>query len=116
MRETVAEFQAALQEGRHAALRQLLAEDFIGNDGLDRDGARGLAAGYRLRYRELGIVLGPLDVEFGDGHATVRTTAMLRGGAGRLLPDAASVYSVESGWRQQAGQWQMVSARWQPVL
>src|SRR5690606_14146813 len=63
LRGTVASLQAALEQRDAAALQQYLADDFIGNDGLDRDGARRLAAMYLLRHRDVGVTAGPLDVD-----------------------------------------------------
>ena len=116
LREAVAELQSTIEQREPAAMQQHLAEDFIGNDGLDRDGARRLAAGLLLRHRDVAIDTGPLRLELAGEHAVVRFTAMLRGGSGRLLPDAARVYEVETGWRLEDGRWQMTSARWTPAL
>ncbi|WP_238345975.1 nuclear transport factor 2 family protein [Luteimonas saliphila] len=116
LRQTVEDMQAALEKRDAAAMQQHLAEDFIGNGGLDRDGARRLAAAYLLRHRDIGISAGPLRMEMADTHAVVRFTAMLRGGSGRLLPDTARVYDVETGWRLVDGDWKLASARWTPAL
>lgn len=116
LRATVADLQAALEERDAAAMQQHLADDFIGNQGLDRDGARRMAAAYVLRHRDVGVSTGPLEVALADAHATVRFTVMLRGGSGRLLPDAAQVYDVETGWRLDDGEWKLASARWTPAL
>ncbi len=98
-----------------AALQQYLAADFIGNDGMDRDAARRMALGYRLRYRDTGVVLGPVELRMHDGHATGRSTVVLRGGSG-LLPERAGAYEVESGWRLEDGEWMLASVRWRPAL
>ena len=37
-------------------------------------------------------------------------------GSGRLLPDAARLYSVETGWRLDDGEWRLTSATWEPRL
>ncbi|MDH5833728.1 nuclear transport factor 2 family protein [Luteimonas kalidii] len=116
LRETVAQLQSAIEERDPAAMQQHLAEDFIGNDGLDRDGARRLAGAMLLRYRDLAIDAGPLQVDIDGTHAVVRFTAVLRGGSGRLLPESARVYEVETGWRLQQGDWRLTSARWTPTL
>ena len=116
LREAMASLQSALEQRDAAAMQQQLADDFIGNDGLDRDGARRLAAMYLLRHRDVGVTTGPLDVDMAAEHATVRFTAVLRGGSGRALPDAAQVYDVETGWRLEGGDWKLASARWTPAL
>jgi ketosteroid isomerase-like protein len=116
LRATVAELHAAIEEHDPAAMQQHLAEDFIGNDGLDRDGARRLAAAIRLRYRDLAIDTGPLQVDIEETSAIVRFTAALRGGSGGLLPESARIYEVETGWRRDEGEWLLTSARWTPRL
>ncbi|HRP73580.1 MAG TPA: nuclear transport factor 2 family protein [Luteimonas sp.] len=116
LRATVADMQSALEDRDAAAMQQHLAEDFVGNEGLDRDGARRLAALHFLRHRDIGVTAGPLDVQMTDTHATVRFTAMLRGGSGGALPDSARMYDVETGWRLVDGDWKLASARWAPVL
>ena len=116
LRATVSELQAAIEQHDPAAMQQHLADDFIGNDGLDREGARRLAAAMRMRYRDLAVDAGPLQVEIDGTHARVRFTAVLRGGAGRLLPESARIYEVETGWRRDGADWLLTSARWTPGL
>lgn len=116
LRGRVASLVAAIDRREPAALQQHLAPDFIGNGGLDRDGARRLAAGLVLRHRKTGVSIGPLQVELAQDHATVRTTALLRGGSGGMLPDSAQAYEVQSGWRLEDGEWMLASLRWQPML
>jgi hypothetical protein len=55
-------------------------------------------------------------VQLQPGHATARFSAALSGGSGRLLPDAAQLYDVETGWREEDGEWRLTSARWTPKL
>jgi hypothetical protein len=69
-----------------------------------------------LRYRSLGVHAGPLTVEMQPGHATVRFQAALTGGDGGVLPEAARLYDVETGWRLEDGEWRLVSVAWTPRL
>ena len=116
LRTRVESLAAAIEARDPAAMQQHLAADFIGNDGLDREAARRLAVGYVLRHRDLGVTVGPLEVEMASDHATVRCKAVLQGGSGRALPDSARIYEVESGWRMEGGEWRLASARWTPVM
>jgi hypothetical protein len=114
LRKTLGAMQQALEDRDAAKLDDLLADDFIGPDGLDRQGTRRVAAlGWR-QHRQIGVTLGALEVEMKDGHGTVRFTAALTGGSGSLLPDSAQVYDVETGWRFDEGSWRMTSASWKP--
>lgn len=115
LRERVASLQDSIERRDAADLAAVVADDFIGPGGLDRDGARRMAQASFLRYRNVGLELGPLDVEVrGDG-ATVRFTAMLRGGEG-VLPRDARIYDVRTGWRREGGDWELVNAQWEPKL
>src|SRR3546814_19063194 len=95
-------------------MAKFLAADFVGNDGLDRDGARRLAALHFLRNAEIGVTSGPLDIHLQDDHATVRTTVVLTGGSGGLLPDTGRAHAVTSGWRLEDGERRMSSIEWSP--
>lgn len=116
LRESMAGLQASLEARDAAGISEWLAEDFVGPDGLDREGARRLARMMFLRHRDVGAGLGPAEVTLQEGHATVRFTAALSGGSGRMLPDAMQVFDVETGWREDDGEWRMTSARWTPAL
>jgi len=117
LRDTVAELQQAI-DGRDAkAVEAVLADDFVGNDGLDRVAVRRLAAAIFLQHREVAVRLGALDVVLTDAdHATVTFTAAVSGGSGGLLPDSAQIYDVRTGWRLQDGDWRMTTAEWTPKL
>ena len=116
LRQSMADLEAAVEAREPGAVAGLLAEDFVGPDGMDRAGARRLAQLAFLRNRDVGLVVGPLDIAVQDGHATVRFTAALSGGTGAWLPERGSVYRVETGWRREGGDWAMTSARWERDL
>lgn len=107
--------QQAIDARDAGAVADLLAEDFVGNDGLDRRGAKQLAAGVFLRHREVGARLGPITVELrGEGEAIARFSLLATGGSGGLLPGQGQVYQVETGWRLQDGDWKLLNASWTP--
>ncbi len=109
--------QAAIDTCDAAAVEALLAEDFIGNEGLDRRGAKRLAAGLFLRYRDVGAKLGPVEVELrGETDAVARFNLLATGGAGGLLPESGQAYRVETGWRLLDGEWRLRSASWKAAL
>jgi hypothetical protein len=121
LRETVAELEAAIEARDSGAIEDVLADDFIGPDGMDRAGARRLAQLGFLRNPDVTVALGPLDMDIrgdaSDGmHATVVFTAALAGGSGRWLPDSGSVHRVETGWRLDGDAWVLASARWERDL
>ena len=112
LRETMGELQAAIEQKDAAALDEVLAEDFVGPSGLDRDGARRLAQLMFLRHGAIGANVGPVAIDMTPGHATAKFNVALTGSSGQLLPDTARLYDVTTGWREVDGQWRMTSVEW----
>ncbi len=112
LRDTIAGFEQAIEKRDSAGLRDVLSEDFIGPDGLDRDGARRMAQVLFLRNRNVGMGLGPLDVAVQGDHATVHCTAVATGSSGGLLPDSGRIYDVTTGWRREKEDWRLTSIEW----
>ena len=116
LRETMGELQAAIEKKDASALEDVLAEDFIGPGALDREGARRMAQLMFLRHGSVGANVGPVSIDMTPGHATARFNVALTGSSGQLLPDAARLYDVTTGWREVDGQWRMTSVEWQGRL
>lgn len=121
LRDTVAALQTAIEAHDVGGMKKVLADDFVGTDGLDRTGATRLAQVMFLQHRDVGASLGPLRMALSPSnaspdHATVHFTAALTGGSGNALPDAARLYEVETGWRLEGGDWRLTSATWTPQL
>lgn len=114
LRQDLSALQAGIEARDAAKLRDFLAADFIGNGGLDRDGARRLAALHFMRNDDVGVTIGPLAVTVQGDHATVQCTVLLTGGNTGLLPESSSIYEVRSGWRMEDGAWRMTSLTWTP--
>lgn len=115
LRAAIEDLQQAVEQHDGSVLQETIAEDFIGPGGLDRDGARRMAQAMFLRYRDVGVSLGPLDIELRERHATVRFTAAMTGGAG-VLPESGQLYDVQTGWRLEGDEWRLVNADWKPRL
>src|SRR3546814_4336245 len=87
LRVDIASLQAAIELPDAWEMAGFLAEDFVGNDGLYRDGAQPLAAVYFMRNASIDVTLGPLDVTKPGSHATRRSDVVLTRGTGALRPD-----------------------------
>ena len=115
VRAQVAALQAAIDARDAGDIEALLAQDFVGNEGLDRRGARQLAAAVFLRHREVAAKVGPVSVEMrGEGEAIARFSVLATGGSGGLLPEQGQVYQFETGWRLVDGEWRLLTASWTP--
>ena len=117
VRAQLAALQAAMDARDATAVRDLLATDFIGEQGLEKRGAHQLAAGLFLRYREVSAKIGPIQVEVLDpSNAIARFNLLATGGSGGLLPDSGQVFAVETGWQYIVGHWLLRNASWKPAL
>ena len=119
LRQTVSSLQAGIEARDASAIKRLLADDFIGPEGMDRTAAVRLAQLAFLQHRDVGSSLGPLQIEFfpnaeAPDHASVRFPVVLTGGSGAILPDQAQVYQVQTGWRRDGNDWLLTSATWTP--
>lgn len=114
LRRQVAALQAAVADRDAGKVADVLSADFVGNGGIDREGAKRLALLQFMRNRDVGVSLGPLDVAVQGDHATVRCSVVLTGGSGGLLPESGSVRGTTSGWRLEDGEWRMTSLAWTP--
>ena len=117
VRKQVDAMQAAIDARDAGAVHDLMAADFVGNDGMDRRAARQLAAAVFLRHRNVNAKVGPVDVELrGESDAIARFSVLATSGSGGLLPDSGQVYQVETGWRLVNGEWKLLNASWKPNL
>src|SRR5688572_31178169 len=112
LRETMSGLQAAIEARDATAVHALLADDFIGPEGLDREGARRLAQAMFLRYRGVGATIGPLDIVLQEQHAQVRFDAVVTGGSGGLLPESGQAYDVESRGRIEDVERRLLDTEW----
>jgi hypothetical protein len=117
VRQRIEALQQAVDARDAGDVADMLADDFVGNDGLDKQGARQLAVGIFLRYRDVSAKLGPATVEMrGQRDAVARFSVLATAGSGGLLPESGQVYQVETGWRLVGGEWKLRSAEWKPKL
>ena len=104
--------QTAIEAREVSSAMDFIADDFVGTGTLDREGVRNLLRLQVLRHAQLGLTLGPMQSELIGDRATVRFTAVATGGSGTLIPESARVWSVETGWRDDDGEWRLISAQW----
>jgi hypothetical protein len=117
LRASIAAIEAAVEARSAGDIVGHVAEDFTGGDGgidaLDRRQLHALLRGVLLRHRDIGVLLGPLDLTMhGADRATVKVDALVTGGAGGLLPASGRRIAIDSGWRLDDGEWRCISARW----
>jgi hypothetical protein len=113
LRHRVEAMRHAVAERDARGFMQGVAADFQGNDGIDRDALHNLLRAQILANTDIGAIVGPLDVQVDGRTARVRFDAMLTGATGGFVPDRAQAYRIDSGWREENGQWRAHYARWE---
>ena len=117
VRQQVEAMQAAIDVRDAGDVEDLLAEDFVGNEGMDRRAIRQLAAAVFLRHKAVSAKLGRVSVELrGNTDAIARFSVLATGGSGGFLPESGQLYQVETGWRLVDGEWKLLNASWTPNL
>ncbi len=115
LRGQMSALRSAIEAREWNGIDGILADDFVGNDGMGKPESRRMAAALFVRYRNVGVSIGPLQVQMhGDDRATVGFTTVATGGG--ALPESGQVYDVATGWRRDGGDWRMISAEWKPRL
>ena len=114
LRGQLSAMQQALEERRAADFMDGVAEDFAGNRGMDRAALQQAVRAQVLVNADIGLTLGPAQVELQGDRATVRFSAVASGGSGRWVPDRVQAWEIVSGWREEDGQWRLYYAEWTP--
>ena len=116
LRERIAAMQDAIAAREVSGFMEGVAGDFIGSGGIDRAALHNLVRLQVMRNASVGATLGPIEVEMQGDRAKVEFDVVLTGGSGGLLPERAQAYAIESGWREDDGEWVVFAAEWEPKL
>lgn len=114
LRDTIAAMEAAIEGNRVNDFLDGVSSEFTGNGGeYDRRSLHALLRAMALRHQRVSVVLGPLDITMHEGgRASVRVDVVATGSAGGLLPEAGRRFRIDSGWREEDGDWRCISATW----
>ena len=117
IRQTIEAMRQAMEGHTPRAFMAHVDDDFVGNDAdIDKAALANILRMEVLRNDQVGVTLGPIDVELQGERAVVHVTATFTGGSGGLLPERGSVYSITSGWKRNGNDWVCFSAKWQQDL
>ena len=113
---TIREMEARIEAGERRPFMAYISEDFRGQGGsLNREQLRALLIMQLNQYQRLQGQLLPIQVEHtGEDTATARFRALVTGGPG-WIPDSGQLFEFRTGWRRVEGEWQVVSADWEPI-
>lgn len=112
IRASIEKGVAAAQAHDASALTDMLADDFIGNDELDKPGLKSQLRGQFVVAKAIGVRVGPIDVEVNGDRATARFDAFVTDTSGRWIPDRATTLHFETGWRREGKSWLCNNAKW----
>lgn len=116
VRASITAMATAAQAAAVGDVVEPLSDDFDGNGGeLDRHGIANLVRLFALRGEHIGVLLGPVGIEH-RGERLLATVTVTLSGGGRLLPEHAGVYRVQSAWRREGSAWRCYTASWKRVL
>ena len=112
IRTAITTMQHAMETHDLRGFMAYVSQDFTGNDGeFDRTGLANLLRIEVLRNEQIGVTLGPIDVEMQGDRATVHVTATLTGGIGRICcRSTAAIYAITSGWKRDGSDWRCYNA------
>ena len=118
IRMTISAMQQAMESHNPRAFMTHVSDDFIGNEaGFDREALANLLRAEVFRNDDVGVTLGPIEIEMQGDRATARLIATFTGGnGGGLLPERGSIYTITSGWKRRGSDWICFSGRWEQKL
>ena len=111
LRLQITQMQQGIEQREAARVIAPLADDFLGNGGMDRQAVERLLRAQLLLNQRIEVVLGPVDVRIEGHNAQADFSVVLAGGNGRLF-ERGRIHEVSTHWREQDGQWQLYRAQW----
>lgn len=116
LRARITSLQEAIEARDAERLLDAVDPEFGGPEGMDRDGLRRYATLMLLRQQNVGVTLGPVEVEVRGDRAAARFDAVVTG-SHRFIPEGVEARRVETVWRREGSDWVLVSADWsRPAL
>jgi len=111
LRARIDSLQVAVEARDADALLDAVDPEFGGPDGMDREELRRYTTLMLLRQQNVGVVLGPVEVELHGDRAAARFDAVVTG-SNRFIPEGVEARRVETVWRRDGDEWVLVSADW----
>ena len=114
LRQTVAQMETAAEAGEIGEFLDYVADDFSGQDGqYDRRSLARMMRAQMLRHTRISATITSSDVQMFTNRASMDMTLLLTGGPRAWMPESGELMTVKTGWRQDAGDWVLISATWE---
>ena len=116
LRGTIDVMEEAAEAGDRAGFMEHVADDFGGpTAAVDRKGLSDMFRVQILVHTRVSAVVSNMDIEVYGDRATATFHALLTGGPRAWLPDTGRIYRIETGWRLDGSDWELISADWKPL-
>lgn len=118
VRKVITNIQQAAEEKKILAVLDHVSMTYRDSQVFDRDGLKALLTYYFFRHQKVTVSIPNSDIEVTGPTAKARFQAILSGrgtgeSSGTVLPEALDAYDFEVLFKQEDGQWKVVSARWE---
>jgi hypothetical protein len=112
IRAAISAGAASVQAHRGKEMLDLVAEDFVGNDDVDRAGLANLLRAQMLGANTIGVRVGSVEVDLHGYRAIARFDADVTDSSGRWIADRATTLHFETSWRREDREWRCYNAKW----
>jgi len=114
LENTLKGMRDAAVAGQIGDFMEQVANDFSGQKGdLDQSGLKRLLRVQLLKHSRVTATIVSDEYKMFEGRASVELSVLMTGGPGNWLPDSGRAYKIKTGWREEHGQWFLISAVWE---
>lgn len=114
IRANIKSMQQAAEDKSPRKAVEFLADNFTGNQGIDKTGLRRLMAVIFLKHQNINVVISRLDIEVNqqDPYSAGMSAVVIVSGAQNILPQDGRIYQITGEWQYIDGDWMLVHALW----
>ena len=112
IRAAISAGAASVEAHRGKEVLDLVADDFVGNEGIDRAELANLLRAQMLAANAIGVRTGSVEVKLHGDRAVARFEALITDSSGRWIADRAATVHFETGWRREGREWRCYNAKW----
>lgn len=106
----------AIETKRPKDALEFIHDNFHTDKSADKDWIKRTLLMYKLRHDNISITTSSISIDVKDEYTAIANfTALVAGGSG-LIPKEGAIYQVQSEWRKEENDWQIVYAKWQKNL
>lgn len=114
LKTTLGGMREAVVSGEIGGFMEQVADDFSGQGGgFDRGRLNSLLRVQLLKHSRVTATIVSSEYQMFEDRASVELSVLLTGGPKSWLPDSGRVYKIKTGWRDDDGDWVLISARWE---